>query len=84
MSNVRVRNLDTGAEADVPESALPILRASNWDLVPDKEADQAALDALEAAADADRAMTEAGLAAVPPELRPEDHTVATQAEREAE
>jgi len=84
VTNIRVRNLDTGAEAEVPESALPILRASNWDVVPDKEAEMAALDALQAAAEADRAMTEAGLAAVPPELRPEEPTVATQAEREAE
>jgi hypothetical protein len=82
---VRVRNADTGAEADVPESALPILRASNWDLVPKRDVDKADKAVRDEAAAADRAMREAGLAAIPPESRPVENTAdATQAERSAE
>lgn len=84
MNLIRVRNADTGAEADVPESALPMLRASNWELVSDAEAKAAEEAAAAEAAEADRAMTEAGLAAVPEENRPPVTEAAESADRESE
>lgn len=78
---VRVRNSDTGGEADVPESAVPMLAQSGWSIVPKKEVAKAEQVAAEEAAAADKAMTEAGLAAIPSEDRPtEENTPAAQAE----
>lgn len=70
MNMIHVRHAGTDAVAEVPESALPILRQSGWDVLPDEDTEARAQQVLDDAAAADRAMREAGLAAIPPEDRP--------------
>lgn len=65
----RVRHPDLG-EQNVPRSALPILAASGWSEVSKKDTEAAAKAEVEEAARLDREMTEAGLAAIPEDVRP--------------
>ncbi len=81
---VWITHPETGGTVEVLRDALPIYRQAGWDLLPDKEVKKAARQELADAAAAERAMTEAGLAALPPEQRPADTTDATQAEGKAE
>jgi hypothetical protein len=73
---VRARNADTGAEQDVPKDAMPILVASGWEEVTKKDAEAAAKAEAEKTREADQAMTEAGLAAIPEHVRAE--SISTQ------
>lgn len=67
---VRVRHSGLEVEQDVPRSALPILAASGWEPVSKKDAEAAAKAAVDEAARVDREMTEAGLSAIPEDVRP--------------
>lgn len=56
MNTVWVRHPDTGGVAEVPETAVPMLRQSGWDLMSGKDVAARERQAAAALVDAEKAM----------------------------
>jgi hypothetical protein len=68
---VWIYNTVTGAEAEYPESAVPLLRPSNWDVLSKKDVAAREQRAAEEARAAEAEMAEIAGAALPAEEQPE-------------
>jgi hypothetical protein len=76
-AQVWMRHPDTGGEALVPETAVPILRQSGWDLLSDDEVTAKEQAAIDEAAAAEQAMAAQAQVAA-------DEQVAAEQEQAAE
>ena len=57
MNQVWIRHQETGGTAQVPESAVPIYRQSNWDVMSEADVIEMEKRLTREAADAEQAMT---------------------------
>lgn len=65
MNQVWIRHLEHGGTAQVPESAVPVYRQSNWDVMSADEVAEMENAAARHAADAEQAMAKPAAAEIP-------------------